>query len=120
MPNGQRCADEKCTMCEKPDCECNQFVEKSGPLNFGLDYDGTYSAAPELWNSIINLIHAAGHKVYIVTARDGDTVWGDPVREVIGDKVPIIFTWNQQKKSYTLSKGIDIDIWIDDNPNWIP
>jgi len=83
-----------------------------------IDYDGTYAAAPELFNQVIELFQKAGHTVICVTGRDGGAM-GDPVRASIGQLVPCVFAGTEWKKTAAKNQGYDVDIWIDDNPAMI-
>lgn len=38
-------------------------------MNIALDYDGTYTADPDMWLRFVEEAQAAGHKVFIVTMR---------------------------------------------------
>lgn len=39
-------------------------------LNFGIDIDGTITQAPSHFKRLIDSVHKAGNRVYIITARD--------------------------------------------------
>lgn len=86
-------------------------------LNFGIDFDGTYTEDPDLWMEFFELAHRLGHKTYIVTMRN-EVFEGDYVYECIEDKVDgIIFTSRHNKEEYIRENYfIDIDIWIDNDP----
>jgi hypothetical protein len=93
-------------------------------MNIGLDYDDTYTRDPATWDKMIELFQLAGHKVYIVTWRFGrDDAYGnegDIVVHDLSEKADgIYFTGRQAKQKYMFSKGIRIDVWIDDNPSAI-
>ncbi len=86
-------------------------------LNIGLDFDGTVTAAPNIFKDFVAAMRAAGHKVYIVTMRyaseEGEiNYW----RRYVDD---VIFTGRQAKAPAMEAKGIPIHIWIDDNPQAI-
>lgn len=86
-------------------------------MNLGLDYDGTYSADPEFWDSFVALAKAYGHKVYCVTARR-ETL--ENVQECDVPGVLTYFTSLAPKDWYMREKrGIVIDVWIDDDPGVI-
>lgn len=38
-------------------------------MNIALDYDGTFTAAPNVFIELVKNMQTAGHKVYIVTMR---------------------------------------------------
>ena len=84
-------------------------------MNIALDYDGTASADPVIFKSIVKLLRDAGHKVYIVTMRfhsecfELQQTWGPLVDGIIP-------TARQAKRPVTDAAGIPIHVWIDDNP----
>lgn len=82
-----------------------------------LDYDGTYTADPELWLEFIKRAHERGHKVYCITMRwEGESGSMDPR---LTSAVEVIFTARQAKKSYARKMGIEPNIWIEDVPEWL-
>ena len=84
-----------------------------------LDFDGTYTLEPALWDAMIQLATGFGHEVICVTMRYNNSTEGDPVREVLGDKIKIFFTERHAKGLFMQNLGIVPDVWIDDNPAWI-
>ena len=87
---------------------------------FALDYDGTYTADPELWNVFIENAQARGHEVIIATMRYEQTE-ADIVKMQLADKVDAIVFTNRKAKKSAVRRifGRDPDIWIDDNPDWL-
>ena len=80
--------------------------------SFALDYDGTYTADPDLWDKFIDLCEERGHTVTIVTMRYPS--------EGIGGRVDaVIYTSRKAKVAYCESIDRHFDIWIDDNPKWL-
>jgi len=98
-------------------------------LAFAVDFDGTFTKAPETFRAIISSLKEKGHLVYIVTRRPTLEVGDWPsysqaeqrrqVEFAIGDLAPIIFTYGFFKKAYVEEQGIHIDIWIDDDPKGV-
>lgn len=89
-------------------------------MNISIDFDDTYTRDPKMWNVVIAQMQSAGHKVYCVTARSPDQsleVYSTLGRMVGADNC--YFTSLQSKKNYMFSKGIYINVWIDDNPDAI-
>lgn len=88
------------------------------PLHFGIDFDGTFSADPELWRRFIALAESRGHRCYVVTCRR-DT---DENREDIGPHVTglpryrHLFTGLSPKRWFCEQQCTRIDVWIDDQP----
>lgn len=87
-------------------------------MKIALDYDGTYTADPQLWNFFLGLCKARGHDVRIVTMRypEDKIDWLD-LNEVY--QVPVIYTSNMQKREYCDSIDWHPTIWIDDSPEFI-
>ena len=84
------------------------------PLNIALDYDSTYTASRDLWDTFIESALRQGHNVMIVTMRSEH----DPV--VIDHGIPIYYTDLKAKKKYMKAQGIKVDIVIDDKPEaWL-
>jgi hypothetical protein len=92
----------------------------------GIDYDGTFSRDPELWKGFARAAHLRGHACVLVTGRSDDQItpagtsrWGDVVRTAVGDLMPIVFAGLTWKREAAKSAGYTVDIWIDDNPEYI-
>jgi UDP-galactopyranose mutase len=84
-------------------------------MNISLDFDDTYTRDPILWDNFVVNARRHGHKVYVVTMRYKEE--GQEVYEALAENVDqIIFTGRMAKKPYVEAKGIDISVWIDDNP----
>ena len=87
-------------------------------MNISLDYDDTYTRNPELWDMIVRQFQAKGDKVFLVT-------WRFPDEEVPGitklraTLSGIHFTCRTAKEKYMFDQGINIHVWIDDNPRSI-
>jgi isopentenyl diphosphate isomerase/L-lactate dehydrogenase-like FMN-dependent dehydrogenase len=87
------------------------------PLRIAIDFDQTYTRAPEMWDKIIAIMKNHGHKVMCVTARQQT----EENREEV--KIPGVFTYftGLQAKEKFLRDTYDVrvDIWIDDEPKYI-
>lgn len=89
-------------------------------MNISLDFDDTYTRDPALWDQFARSAIYAGHNVYLVTMRFPEQ--GDEVYNTIGKIIKrdnIHFTCHQGKRAFMWSKGIRIDVWIDDMPDAI-
>ena len=83
-----------------------------------LDYDGTYTADPELWDSFIALSRERGHRVIIATMRYPTELSG--ISSLIDKVDDIIFTSRKAKKPFVIASiNENPHIWIDDNPEWL-
>ena len=82
-----------------------------------LDYDGTYTKDPVMWQAIIPVFRAAGHEVFCCTMRTPKEVSSmDPN---LLKHVQVITTSRAAKGPFMEALGIPVDIWIDDNPMFI-
>lgn len=82
-------------------------------LNIGLDWDGTANTDLEFWGEFIQLAKKFGHKVHIVTFRK-ETL--ENIREC---DLPGALTYCADcapKDWHMRQKGIEIDVWIDNEP----
>lgn len=80
---------------------------------FALDYDGTYTAAPELWDRFIEDAHRRGYTVVCVTMRKPEE------RLDVDLPCEVIYTSRRAKVPYMKRLGIRVNIWIDDSPHWL-
>jgi hypothetical protein len=79
-----------------------------------LDYDGTYTADPGLWDHFIDVARSRNHEVHIVTMRADS----EPIR--IGRHVDRVhYTDRKAKRQFMDAKGLSVQIWIDDMPDFI-
>ena len=103
-------------------------------MNFALDYDGTYTSDPALWLSWATQAIKHGHGVYLVTMRYPNELFGGPDAvhlglvdllvmkqpkvnpRMLGQQV-IIPTSRKAKGPVVKALGVEIHVWIDDNPN---
>jgi hypothetical protein len=79
-----------------------------------LDYDGTYTADPGLWDHFIDVARSRNHEVHIVTMRTAC----EPVR-VSRQVDRIHYTDRKAKRQFMQARGLDVGIWIDDMPDFI-
>lgn len=87
-------------------------------MNIGLDYDGTFTEDPEYWNNMIQYGNLHGHTYYLVTSRPEDE-YEDIYKSVMIPIDNIHFTSGVAKIPYMESQGIEIDVWIDNEPEYI-
>lgn len=76
-----------------------------------LDYDGTYSEDPVLWETFIRHAIQREHEVICVTMRFAT--------EPINLPIPIYYSGRKAKKFFLSQLSIYPDIWIDDQPVFI-
>jgi hypothetical protein len=80
-----------------------------------LDFDDTYNLDPEFWSSFIDLAENKGHQVILATYRHETLDW-DPLMEDLGKRIQMFFTDGKAKRPFLKDLGLEVDIWIDDNP----
>jgi len=86
-------------------------------LIIAIDYDGTYTADPELWDKFIKNAKDRDHEVWCVTMRYPEQ--GADVEKSIGKYVDkVYYTSMKAKANYLINLNLDRlpNIWIDDNP----
>lgn len=96
-----------------------QTLESPGELmlTFALDFDDTFTACPDLWRAFVRQAEAAGHRVFLVTARRDTDENRAIISEALGDCVlPKVFAALGSKLDAVEKRGIKVDIWIDDDP----
>jgi len=87
-------------------------------MNIMIDYDNTYTADVDMWRKVLPIFQLAGHRVYLVTSRGMDTPI-DLVNDFINLDITVVYCEYRAKKDVCLEQGIDISIWIDDDPYYI-
>jgi isopentenyl diphosphate isomerase/L-lactate dehydrogenase-like FMN-dependent dehydrogenase len=78
-----------------------------------MDYDDTFDKDPVMWGNCMTLMKAAGHTVLCVTMRY------DTEEERIGMDVPVFYTGRRAKRAFMQRANIFVDVWIDDNPEFV-
>lgn len=84
-----------------------------------LDFDGTYTEHPELWDGFISAARTAGHTVICCTMRHEETEGADVWSALRGKVDRIVFTGRIAKAEALRACGIRPNVWIDDAPHWI-
>jgi len=80
-------------------------------MRIAIDYDGTYTRDPKMWDIFISNAKSHGHEIICVTMRYP--------HEEINMPCNIIYTSREAKARHTMMKNIEFDVWIDDNPLYI-
>lgn len=82
-----------------------------------LDYDDTYTKDPELWLAFVKAAKARKHRVCVVTMRFPHEGRGMDPRLL--ELCEVFYTSRQLKRAFMERLKIQIDIWIDDRPDFI-
>ena len=90
------------------------LIKGVSKCNIALDYDETYTAAPELFKCIVKMMQEHGHLVTFVTYR-APFFGNDDIEADANDLgIDIVYTSGRQKQHL-----FQADIWIDDSPEYI-
>lgn len=88
-----------------------------------IDFDGTLTADPGMWFTMLPQAIAHGHKLVTVTSRresfENRQTIEKLMREVLGETWPIVFAYDQPKRMAAAESGHYPDVWIDDQPHMI-
>lgn len=82
---------------------------------FSVDYDGTFTADPELWQQIVPLMKARGHCV-IMTSQRCAKYAGEMKAAGAGIFDAIVYASGQTKEDAARASGYEVDVWVDDSP----
>ena len=88
-------------------------------LTIAIDFDDTLTAAPELFSGMVELGKSNGHRFIVVTARRQTEENTDEINAFLdhwGCQMPIVFSSLGSKLHAVEKWGIEVDIWIDDDP----
>ena len=93
-----------------------------------IDYDGTYTECPRIWNVFIQAAKQWGYEVWIVTSRYEPGLQGsdlpplfngEPVTSV-PQNVPVVYCNGRAKEEFVWHEcGRRVDIWCDNDPKHI-
>lgn len=93
-------------------------------MKIALDYDGTYTEDPELWDGFVMLAHQLGHEVHIVTMRYPEETIRHQIPQThdhtrLEQWATIHYTSRQAKRRFMQNIGLEFQVWIDDIPEFI-
>lgn len=83
-----------------------------------IDYDKTWTADPELFESFVRDLKKAGHQCICITSRDEDTP-DNKLANSIGKYMKIVYAAGQSKRRAAEKARYTVNIWIDDTPESI-
>ncbi len=88
-------------------------------MRIALDFDGTYTEHPALWDAFIALAKAHGHTVNVVTLRHPvhDRIGVDRRLEQLG--AGIVYCDGRPKHEVAKERGLSYTIWIEDDPRCV-
>lgn len=85
------------------------------PKVVALDFDETISDDPEAWVHVMRTLEKFGYHCIVVTWRSPET-YPEDLQFLVDKGYVVYYTSLQAKREYMKEKGIEVAIWIDDNP----
>lgn len=79
-----------------------------------IDYDDTFTLAPQAWRAVIAVLRACGHEVIGATSRRNTAENRNEVED--GFPCAVVYCNHNAKAEHLKKLGIVPDVWIDDNP----
>jgi len=86
-------------------------------MRIAIDYDDTFTADPRAWREVIAVLQSRGHEVICVSARFKIFENQRELEDATGLRV--ILCNHNVKIDVVRKAGLHVDIWIDDQPQWI-
>lgn len=85
-------------------------------MTIAIDYDGTYTTDPDLWDAFISAGILRGHSFVCVTNRPWEPEEG--LRRPY-PAIPFVCAGDQYKANAARAAGYPVSVWIDDMPGTI-
>ncbi len=92
-------------------------------MRIAIDYDGTYTRTPNMWDAVIRRFESNHIDVVCVSSRRNTEGNRQEIECAMaaydGVDVPIYLTGYEAKAEVMDNLGLHVDIWIDDDPKTI-
>ena len=85
------------------------------PKIVAFDFDETISDNEVAWLGVMLLLERQGYHCIVVTWRR-PTDYPEDLKFLVDKGFAVYYTSLQAKQTYMQARGINVDIWIDDNP----
>lgn len=85
------------------------------PKVIAVDFDETISDNESGWLQVLLLLEKIGYHVVICTWR-APTEYPEDLKFLVDKGFAVYYTTRRGKKQYMKEQGIEVAIWIDDNP----
>ena len=85
------------------------------PKVVAVDFDETISDNPEAWLRVMKTLEIVGYQVVVCTWRSPST-YPEDLQFLVDKGYKIYYTSFTAKQEYMKRLGIEVAIWIDDNP----
>lgn len=92
-------------------------------MTIAIDFDDTITRDPGMWAQFIKDARQKKHTVIICTGRSDAGAYGCEVRRFCDThlvfNLPIVFAGKDWKRHASAEAGYEVDVWIDDAPEYI-
>jgi hypothetical protein len=89
-------------------------------LVVNIDYDGTFAESPSMWSDVICCLASSGAKVVCISNRVDNEENRMLLRSHLPDSVEVVICCGAlPKANAACDAGLNVDVWIDDNPTRI-
>lgn len=85
------------------------------PKVVAVDFDETISDNPEAWLRVMKTLEVVGYQVVVCTWRSPST-YPEDLQFLVDKGYKVYYTSFTAKQEYMKAQGVDVAIWIDDNP----
>lgn len=107
---------------QPPQSYVEQFLA-SRSMTISIDYDKTFAAEPKTWGEFAKQAAAAGNRIVMVSRRPDTPEDKAEIEGTLGDYAEafsdILLVGDQMKDEAAKAAGIDVDVWVDDSPQFI-
>lgn len=84
-----------------------------------IDYDATWTQDPAFWRRFCKMARSCGHKVIMVTNRQGTSSDVKELTLIRASVTEVIFAQEGPKRHAARARGYRPHVWIDDNPSTV-
>lgn len=91
-------------------------MDLAGMPVVAIDWDDTYTLDPEFWTGVVKMMLAKKWVVVCITGRRKSLESTQEIRQWLPHEVELHYSYDQLKYAYSVEHGIDVDVWIDNDP----
>lgn len=84
-----------------------------------IDFDDTYTLDPAMWTFFEEFARGRGHRVILCTARADLREERLDVDAIVPSHIERVYCNGDYKRRVCKERGINVDVWIDDAPDYI-
>ena len=101
----------------------SRSLPESRAMTLSIDFDRTFAADPQLWGEFARKAVADGNAVVMVSRRPDTEEDRQTVTDKLGDYADafsqVLLVGDRMKDEAAREAGIDVDVWVDDSPQFI-